>query len=185
MGNGNESSARGLSRALNVRTAGEIVAAYLDSVLRKDPSTVDRFFHPEIEYVINGSPLPDRDPATSPISPECIAALPWLGHYRGKKAVKDFLEHMHKNLDVTAYGDRQVISEGNRAAAFGWFRLRSVATIRSSDIAYAIYLEMRDGLIAKYHFIENTFDVANTFRVGGAWVVDTDGGPHEVPSVKG
>jgi ketosteroid isomerase-like protein len=71
------------------------------------------------------------------------------------------------------------------AAAFGWFRLHSVATGRSLDIAYAIYLELRDGLIAKYHFIENTSDVANAFRVGGVWVIKTDGVSREVPSVDG
>lgn len=168
-----------------MRSTGEIVGEYLDCVLRRDHTAVDRLFHPEIEYVINGSPLPDRDPAMPPISPECIAAMPWLGRYQGKSAVKAFLDHMHRNLDIKAYGERQVISEGIRAAAFGWFRLHSVATGRSSDIAYAIFLEMRDGLIAKYHFIENTFDVANTFRVGGAWVINTDGAPHEVPRVAG
>jgi len=84
----------------------EIVAEYLDCVLRKDHTAVDRFFHPDIEFVVNGSPRPDRDPAIASISSECVAALPWLGHYQGKDAVKRFLEHMHKNLDVTAYGDR-------------------------------------------------------------------------------
>jgi hypothetical protein len=41
---------------------------------------------------------------------------------------------------------------------------------------------MRDGLIVKYHFVENTFDVANTFRVGGVWKIATDGAKRDVPS---
>jgi ketosteroid isomerase-like protein len=168
--------------AVTVRSNAEIVAEYLDCVVRKDLTAVARFFHPDIEYVINGSPLADRDPAIPPISAECITALPWLGHYRGKDALKTFLDHMHKNLEVTAYGERRVISQGDQTAAFGWFRLRSLSTGRSADIAYAIYVEMRDGLIVKYHFVENTFDVANTFRVGGAWKIDTDGEKRDVPS---
>jgi ketosteroid isomerase-like protein len=168
--------------AVTARSNAEIVAEYLDCVVRKDRTAVDRFFHPDIEYVINGSPLPDRDPAIPPLSVECITALPWLGHYRGKDALKTFLDHMHRNLDVTAYGERRVISQGDQTAAFGWFRLRSLSTGRSADIAYAIYVEMRDGLIVKYHFIENTFDVANTFRVSGAWTIDTDGAKRDVPS---
>ena len=164
------------------RSNAEIVAEYLDCVLRKDSAAVDRFFHRDIEYVINGSPLPDRDPSIAPISAECLVALPWLGHYRGKTALKGFLDHMHRNLDVTAYGDRRVISQGEQAAAFGWFRLRSLTTGRSADIAYAIYVEMRDGLIVKYHFVENTFDVANTFRVSGSWRLDTDGEKRQVPA---
>jgi ketosteroid isomerase-like protein len=167
---------------MSARSNAEIVTEYLDCVLRKDHTAVDRFFDPDIEYVINGSQLPDRDPAIAPISAECNSALPWLGHYRGRDALKAFLEHMHRNLDVTAYGERRVISQGDQAAAFGWFRLRSLSTGRSADIAYAIYAQMRDGLIVKYHFIENTFDVASAFRVSGAWKVDTDGTKHDVPS---
>ena len=159
----------------------KIVADYLDSVLRKDHTAVDRFFHPDIEYMINGSPSPDRSVDLPPISTECKSALPWLGYYRGKEALTAFLDHMHRNLDVTAYGPRRVVSEGNHSAAFGWFRLHSLSTGRSADIAYAIYFELQDGLIVKYHFIENTFDVANTFRVGGSWVIDTDDARHDVP----
>jgi len=76
-----------------------------------------------------------------------------------------------------------VISQGDQAATFGWFRLRSLSTGRFADIGYAIYVEMRDGLIVKYHFVENTFDVARAFRVSGAWKVHTDGAEREVPSL--
>jgi hypothetical protein len=41
---------------------------------------------------------------------------------------------------------------------------------------------MRDGLIVKFHFIENTFDVASAFRMSGEWKVDTDRERHDVPS---
>ena len=33
----------------------EIIAAYLDAVIRKDASVVDRFFAPEVEYMVNGT----------------------------------------------------------------------------------------------------------------------------------
>lgn len=167
---------------MSIRANAEIIAEYLDCVLRRDHTAVDRYFHPDIAYVVNGSPLPDRSPAIPAISAECIGALPWLGHYRGKDALKAFLDHMHRNLDVTAFGERRVISQGDEIAAFGWFRLRALSTGRAADIAYAIYIQMCDGLIVKYHFIENTFDVANAFRVSGAWKVDTDGERRDVPS---
>src|SRR5690348_11399362 len=64
-------SRRRLMVAVTVRSNAETVAEYLDCVVRKDLTAVDRFFHPDIEYVINGSPLADRDPAIPPISAEC------------------------------------------------------------------------------------------------------------------
>lgn len=165
-----------------LQSNSELIAAYLDAVLRKDASAVDRFFATDVEYIVNGSPIPDVRGMIPPISADCYAALPWLGVHQGKEAVKGFLTHMHRNLEVTAFGPREVISEGNKAAAFGWFRLYALSTGRTADIAYAIRFELRDGLIVRYHFLENTFDVAAAFRSSGEWRLDTDGLKHTIPS---
>jgi len=161
----------------------DIVAAYLDAVMRKDISLIDRFFDPKVEYLVNGTPTSDPAGVLPPISAQCHEALPWLGLHRGRIAVKEFLGHMHRNLEVTAFGPREVISEGNKAAAFGWFRLHALATHRTADIAYSIMLELRDGLIIRYHFLENTFDVAAAFRVRGEWLLDIDGAQLSVPAI--
>ena len=165
-----------------VQSNSALIAAYLDAVIRKDVSVVDKYFDPNVEYMVNGTPATDPAGVLPPISPECHAALPWLGIHRGREALKDFLAHMHRNLEVTAFGPRQVISEGNRSAAFGWFRLHALPTDRTVDISYSIFFELRDGLIVRYHFLENTFDVAAAFRAGGSWLVDTDGVKHSVPN---
>ena len=164
------------------QSSGELIAAYLDAVIRRDASAVDRYFDPNVEYMVNGTPSPDPAGVLPPISLECHSALPWLGIYRGREALKGFLAHMHRNLEVTAFGPREVLSDGNKAAAFGWFRLRALPTGRSMDISYSIFFEVRDGLIVRYHFLENTLDVANAFRAGGRWVIDTDGTRHDIPS---
>jgi ketosteroid isomerase-like protein len=159
----------------------DLIAAYLDAVMRKDASASERFFAPDVEYMVNGTSTPDADGALPPISAGCQSALPWLGLHRGLGALKQFLAHMHRNLEITAFGPREVISEGNKAAAFGWFRLHALPTGRTVDIAYSIRFELRDGVIAKYHFLENTFDVATAFHTGGEWVIETDNAAHRVP----
>jgi ketosteroid isomerase-like protein len=166
------------------RSNSELIAAYLDAVIRKDPSAVDRYFDPDVEYMVNGTPWSDPAGTLPPISAECHAALPWLGLYRGREALKGFLAHMHRNLEVTAFGPREVISEGDKAAAFGWFRLRVLTTGRTVDISYAILFELRSGLIARYHFLENTFDVATAFRADGSWVIERDGTRQSIPSAQ-
>jgi hypothetical protein len=127
----------------------EIIAASLDAVVRKDASVIDSFFAPDVEDMVNGTSPPDPAGVLPPISADCRAALPWLGLHRGREVVKEFLPHMHRNLEVTAFGPREVIS---------------------------------DGLIVKYHFLENTFDVASAFHVGGEWLLENDGVKHRVPS---
>ena len=159
----------------------EVIEAYLNAVMGKDASVVDRFFAPDVEYLVNGTSAPDPEGVLPPISGACHAALPWLGLHRGRPAVKEFLAHLHRNLEVRAFGPREVISEGNKAAAFGWFRLHALSTGRTADISYSVRFELRDGLIVKYHFLENTFDVASAFRTGGNWMLDTDGAQHPVP----
>lgn len=168
--------------SLPAQSNSELIAAYLEAVIRKDTSAVDRFFAPDVEYVVNGTPIADPAGVLPPISRDCHAGLPWLGMHKGKEAVKEFLAHMHRNLEVTAFGPREVISEGNKGAAFGWFRLHALSTGRTADIAYSIRFELCDGLIVKYHFLENTFDVAAAFRSSGEWFLDTDGAKHIVPS---
>jgi len=92
------------------QSSAELIAGYLDAVMRKDRSAVDRYFHPDIEYLVNGSPVPAADDTLPPISPACRDALPWLGLYRGRSAVEGFLAHMHRNLDVVAFGPSDVIA---------------------------------------------------------------------------
>jgi ketosteroid isomerase-like protein len=88
---------------------------------------------------------------------------------------------MHRNLEVTAFGPREVISEGDKAAAFGWFRLHALSTGRTVDISYSVLFELRGGRIIRYQFLENTFDVAAAFRAGGSWLIETDGARRDVP----
>ena len=57
----------------------ELIAAYLDAVIRKDASAVDRYFDPNVEYMVNGTPAPDPAGTLPPISAQCHAALPCLG----------------------------------------------------------------------------------------------------------
>ena len=166
------------------QSGAELIAAYLDAVVRRDATAVDRCFHPDVEYMVNGTPSGDPEGVLPPISAECRSALPWLGLYRGREALKGFLEHMHRNLEVVAFGPREVISEGGKAAAFGWFRLRALATERTVDVSYSILFEVRNGLIIRYHFLENTFDVAGAFRSEGSWVIDTDGNKRRVPATQ-
>lgn len=117
---------------VSARSNAELIAAYLDAVMQKDASVVEQFFAADVEYMVNGTSSPDPAGVLPPISADCHNALPWLGLHRGREAVKEFLAHMHRNLEVTAFGPREVISEGNKAAAFGWFRLHALSTAQPS-----------------------------------------------------
>jgi len=65
-----------------------LIRHYLDAVMRKDSSAIDRCFDSDAKYVVNGTPSLDSSDTLPPISN----------------------------------------AEGNRAAAFGWFRLFGLAS---------------------------------------------------------
>jgi ketosteroid isomerase-like protein len=167
--------------------AGSPVAAlaadYLDAVSRGEGvAAAERHFHPDILYIVNGPPLPTHGLAVPTLSSELHSALPWLGVYRGLDEVRVFLSHMHANLDVTGFGPREVVGDHKRAAVFGWFGLKSRPAGREVRIAFSVLVESRDGKIARYQFLENTFDVATAFRSGGSWSFQTDGTTTTVPA---
>jgi hypothetical protein len=115
-------------------------------------------------------------------SSELYSALPWLGIYRGLGEVRAFLTHMHANLAVTGFGPREIVGDDQRAAVFGWFGLRSRPAGREGRIAFSVLVEGRAGKIARYQFLENTFDVSLAFRAGGSWALQTDGQTTTVPT---
>jgi ketosteroid isomerase-like protein len=102
--------------------------------------------------------------------------------YRGLDEVRAFLTHLHSNLEVTGFGPREIVGDDQRAAVFGWFGLRSRPAGREVRIAFSVLVEGRDGKIARYQFLENTFDVSLAFRAGGSWAFRTDGTTTTVPT---
>jgi ketosteroid isomerase-like protein len=156
---------------------------YLDAVSRGEGvAAAERYFHPEILYIVNGPPVLGEDGGSPTLSRELHSALPWLGSYRGLDEVRAFLGHMHANLDVTSFGPREIVGDEEHAAVFGWFELRSRPSGRKARIAFSLLLEARDGRIARYQFLENTFDVALAFRSAGSWAMQTDCKTRSVPA---
>lgn len=163
-------------------TVAALAEAYLDAFGRGKPiDAADRYFHPDIVYIVNG-PASSTDRLALPsLSGELRSGLPWLGMYHRLDEVREFLIHMHSNLDVTGFGPRKVVGDDERAAVFGWFGLRSRPAGREVRSAFSVLLEQRDGKIGRYKFLENTFDVALAFRTGGSWAIQLDGTTKFVP----
>jgi ketosteroid isomerase-like protein len=160
-----------------------LAGEYLDAVTRGEgAAAAERYFHPDIVYIVNGPPSAAEAVDLPALSSELHSALPWLGMYRGLDEVRAFLTHMHSNLDVTGFGPREIVGDDQRAAVFGWFALTSRPAGREVQIAFSVLVEGRDGKIARYQFLENTFDVALAFRSGGSWAFQTDGNATTVPT---
>jgi ketosteroid isomerase-like protein len=135
-----------------------------------------------IEHIVNGPSVSVDGLALPSLSGELHAGLPWLGMYRGLGEVRAFLAHLHANLDVTGFGLREIVGDDKRAAVFGWFSLRARPDGRAARSAFSVLVEAQDGKIARYQFLENTFEVALAFRRSGSWAIQTDGTTKTVPA---
>lgn len=170
-------------RSVRGPSVAALAGEYLDAVTRGEgAAAAERYFHPEIVYIVNGPPSPATAVDLTALSSELRSALPWLGMYRGLDEVCAFLTHMHSNLDVTGFGPREIVGDDRRAAVFGWFSLRSRPAGREARIAFSALVEGREGKIARYQFLENTFDVSLAFRSDRSWTFETDGKSTTVPT---
>ena len=120
--------------SVSTQSNSGLIAANLNAVMREDSLSSITSLLQMSKYIVNGTPSADPARVLPPNSADCHAALPWLGLHRGRGAVKNFLAHM-RNLEETTFGPREVISEGNKAAAFGWFRPHALSTGRTVDIS--------------------------------------------------
>jgi hypothetical protein len=160
----------------------QLIAAYLDAVLRKDASVVERFFAPDVE--VHGQWDARSRPGWSAAADlrrlprRASVARPPSRPGGGQRIFGTHAWQLGGHCVWPARGHLR----RNKAAAFGWFRLHALSTGRTVDISYSIRFELCDGLIVKYHFLENTFDVATALRSAGNWLLETDGTKHSGPA---
>jgi uncharacterized protein len=142
-----------------------------DGLPQGDMTAVDRYMTPDVEAIVNGT-----------TSPELIQIMTWAGKHVGSEAVKNFfIERMSRTVEILDVGTHEIIEQGTSAAFFGTLRIRARRTGAVIESEYALRIRIRDGKISEYHIFENTYHIAASFRVAGAWEVETAEGLREVP----
>ncbi|MDI6724460.1 MAG: nuclear transport factor 2 family protein [Methanobacterium sp.] len=113
------------------------------------------------------------------------AAIPWTGKImKGKEAVKNFFEQLfsEKNFEFIDIKFTDIVGgENNIVAAFGWFKYKSNPTGKVVESDVAIKITLSGGKIAQYQFYENTYAIAESFRLDGQWEIENDGKKRLVP----
>jgi ketosteroid isomerase-like protein len=113
-------------------------------------------------------------------APVTQAVIPWIGTHKGLDGLQKFFGELLENIQVVEFEDRDYIAEDDRVAVFGYFKYCAIPTGNLMETDWAIRIQMRDGRIARYHFFENTFAIANAFRTGGSWEIENSGSKRTV-----
>jgi ketosteroid isomerase-like protein len=115
-------------------------------------------------------------------NPELKRILPWTGTSKGQYTLSDTFKRVARFWTIEGFSVASLFGDGEDVAAFGEFTYRSNTTGKAFRSPFAIHAKVRDGKIASFLFMEDTFASARSFSTGGTWTVNTElqAEPYEV-----
>ena len=110
-----------------------------------DPERIALFLDDDVEWCIAGP----------------VELMHFCGERRGKQAVIDALvRHVPAQLEVVGMEPEEVLVDGERAAALCLLTAKHARTGRTISYRCAQFLHFRDGRIARFRVLIDSFDAA-------------------------
>jgi ketosteroid isomerase-like protein len=91
-------------------------------------------------------------------------ALPWIGRRKGRSAVADFLRGVRTKTEPVRFDITEILASDARAVIVGDFATKLTATGKMIECDIAIILTVKDGLIARFQMLEDSFAVSKAAR---------------------
>lgn len=120
-----------------------IVNQYFQAVREAAPEAIAALFSEDVDWYIPGD----------------VARVPWIGRRTGRAGVAAFFRELRASIESIRVDIRAVLVEGERAVVMGHLVSRVVSTGKLIETDCAIELVVKDGLIAKYVLLEDSFAV--------------------------
>jgi uncharacterized protein len=134
-----------MSQQENMRIAQGLLAGIGE---KRDPAVIADGFSEDVLVEIQG----DED------------ALPWIGRRRGRTAVADFLRGVRTKTEPVRFDITEILASDARAVIVGEFATRIKATGKMIECDIAIILTVKEGLIARFQMLEDSFAVSKAAR---------------------
>ena len=109
-------------------------------------------------------------------NPELKRILPWTGTSKGPQAFIDTFTRVANFWKIEEFAVTDIFGASEDVAVFGSMTYRSISLGKSFRSPFAIHAKVRNGKIAFFQFMEDTFASARSFSTGGKWTIKTD--PH-------
>lgn len=107
-------------------------------------------------------------------NPELKRILPWTGTAKGPQAFIDTFSRVAAYWTIEDFSVTDLFGVGENVAVFGAFTYRSVAVGKVFRSPFSIHAKVKNGKIAYFQFMEDTFLSARSFSSSGKWSVKTD-----------
>lgn len=153
--------------ALKIATQREPIAVIKEFLENTAPDKVDaaarRLVAPDAIYI-----------SLTFDNPELKKIEPWAGKSTGPEGFSTTFERVAKYWKIEDFKVTDIFGAGENVAVFGAFTYRSVAVGTSFTSPFSIHAKVKDGKIAYFQFMEDTYASASSFRQNGSWTVKTD-----------
>lgn len=152
----------------------EVAKSYFTAFREGDPwSIIPKVYKEDVEYLCFSS---------VEMCPETKEAIPWAGLWKGHQGVADFQKMLNSNFDILEFDDRYYVAKEEHVGIFGNFKFRIKSNQKVLKCDFAVHMQFREGKVAKYHFYEDTYAVAASFRQGGTWEIENNGLYRKLPA---
>ena len=147
--------------AVSQRTHAVLVQ-FFDAVQNQQPpEQLAQLFTPDVDWLIPGD----------------AHAAPWVGRKHGRAGIAEFFHQWSAHVTSERVQMHQVFVEGQEAVVTGHQTVRVLRTGCLIETEFALLLRVCNGLIAKYHLLQDSLAVHRAAHVPGADAPPLAGSP--------
>lgn len=115
-----------------------------------------------------GAPLQEIAALYSEDVDFCIAGdtahVPWAGHKTGRQSIIDFFGQIREEIISERFDVTDTLYGAGRAVVLGSLASRVKRTGKLIETAFAFDIVVKDGLITRYHMLEDSFAVSRAMQ---------------------
>ena len=127
----------------------KIALAFMDAMGKGDMETLTSLMHEEMVWQNEGD-----------------KRLPWLGPWKGKKAIlEEFMPLFGANFQTTKWETEDSMASGSTAAFFGSMSgLLTKSDQQTRDFTFALRVKVKDGKIILWNWLEDSYEVSRAYH---------------------
>jgi len=131
------------------RTTREVIENLFTTIAAgSDPDQIAMLYSEEVDWYIAGD----------------LSTVPWIGRKVGRAGVAEFFQRIRTEIISERFEVQAILVEGERGVILGELASRVRKTGKLIETAFAFDATVRDGLIVRYHMLEDSHAVANAAR---------------------
>ncbi|MGQ7843529.1 nuclear transport factor 2 family protein [Granulosicoccus sp. 3-233] len=92
-------------------------------------------------------------------------SVPWIGPWKGKEQIFEFLGIFSKNFQTTQWENTDAFASADTVAVFG--RMNAIITesgAETGEFSFALRAKVRDGQVILWHWFEDSYAISRAFH---------------------